>query len=436
MYAIANAECVVELCPRYSVCGWVMVSKGSLHLVALTLVLLLPGVATRQAFTAYEKLLTELFENYDPDVFPARNAKDIPVTVHIDLAIDRVIDMDEIAQSLRLNVWIRWSWYDKRLQWDESQHNITNIVTGKIWMPDIILYDDIRTDERPLEQFMPHIFSDGLVRWNALVTYVIVCKVNPLYFPFDLQHCEMTFGSWGYTSRSLMLVNMSRSGDVTQYTSNGEWELVEIPINIQHTYYGEDYYTSITFTPALQRRGAFYMINLICPAMFMAILATFSFYLPSESNEKASLAVTMFLSQMVFDIIIVQYLPSQSEVTPIIVYYVSVTQGMMSLSTLFSVFVIHVHYRGMHGWRMPKWQKQIFFAFGRMLGFNTTLETFEDKIMKAAARRQTFLANIAQGHHELRRLSQTIPTIDESADVAMRTPLYIQLQRNIVLSLK
>ena len=83
-------------------------------------------------------------------------------------------------------------------------------------------------------------------------------------------------------------------------------------------YFGPHLYTSITFTPEIQRKGAFYMVNLICPCMFMAVMATCSFYLPPESKEKASLAATMFLSQMVFDIIIVQYLPSQSEVMPII----------------------------------------------------------------------------------------------------------------------
>ena len=89
-------------------------------------------------------------------------------------------------------------------------------------------------------------------------------------------------------------------------------------------FHRDGYYSSIVFTLHLQRQGAFYMINVICPAMFVAIMATFSFYLPAESGEKVSLAVTMFLAQMVLDIIIVQYLPMQSDVIPII----GVRQGM------------------------------------------------------------------------------------------------------------
>ncbi|KAK2192427.1 hypothetical protein NP493_31g00012 [Ridgeia piscesae] len=268
--------------------------------------------------TAYEKLLNEIFENYDPDVFPVINPQTKPLTIYVDIAIDRIVQLDEIEQSLKLNAWVRWSWYDERLRWNETQHKISDIVTKKIWTPDIVLYDDIRTDERPMELFMPHIFSDGFVRWHALVTYIVVCKVNPRYFPFDEQRCPMTFGSWGYDSRDLALTNITERGDLSQYTSNGEWDLTDIPIDVKHTYFGPHMYTSITFTPEIQRKGAFYMVNLICPCMFMAILATFSFYLPPESKEKASLAATMFLSQMVFDIIIVQYLPSQSEVIPII----------------------------------------------------------------------------------------------------------------------
>ena len=62
--------------------------------------------------------------------------------------------------------------------------------------------------------------------------------------------------------------------------------------------------------------------------------------------------------------------------------YVSVTQAMMSLSTLFNIFIIHLHHRGIHGWQMPKWQKHIFFTIGRLMCFETTLGHFNDELAK------------------------------------------------------
>ena len=43
--------------------------------------------------SAYEKLLEEIFEHYDPKVFPALHAGDLPVTIYLDLAIAEIIDL-------------------------------------------------------------------------------------------------------------------------------------------------------------------------------------------------------------------------------------------------------------------------------------------------------------------------------------------------------
>ena len=50
------------------------------------------------------------------------------------------------------------------------------------------------------------------------------CYIDVRWFPFDVQRCDLKFGSWTYGGWSLDLQMMD--ADTTGYTANGEWDLV------------------------------------------------------------------------------------------------------------------------------------------------------------------------------------------------------------------
>lgn len=50
------------------------------------------------------------------------------------------------------------------------------------------------------------------------------CNVDVRWFPFDIQRCELKFGSWTYDGWLLDL-QMSEA-DVSSYMPNGEWDLI------------------------------------------------------------------------------------------------------------------------------------------------------------------------------------------------------------------
>lgn len=51
-----------------------------------------------------------------------------------------------------------------------------------------------------------------------------ICSVNMRWFPFDVQKCELKFGSWTYDGHMVDL--KMGTIDTTLYTDNGEWHLV------------------------------------------------------------------------------------------------------------------------------------------------------------------------------------------------------------------
>lgn len=50
------------------------------------------------------------------------------------------------------------------------------------------------------------------------------CHIDVRWFPFDVQRCDLKFGSWTYDGWSLDLQMIE--ADLTDYIANGEWDLV------------------------------------------------------------------------------------------------------------------------------------------------------------------------------------------------------------------
>jgi len=55
------------------------------------------------------------------------------------------------------------------------------------------------------------------------------CRIDVTFFLFDEQRCTLKFGSWTYDGLQMDLVNLSATGDLSKYTSSGEWDLVGMP---------------------------------------------------------------------------------------------------------------------------------------------------------------------------------------------------------------
>lgn len=56
------------------------------------------------------------------------------------------------------------------------------------------------------------------------------CHIDVRWFPFDVQRCDLKFGSWTYAGWSLDLQMIE--ADITGYIANGEWDLVGKLINL------------------------------------------------------------------------------------------------------------------------------------------------------------------------------------------------------------
>ena len=117
------------------------------------------------------------------------------------------------------------------------------------------------------------ILHTGEVTWRAPAILMSACKMNPTFFPFDIQNCDLKFGSWTHTGVQLNLTideEEGVTGAKTSFATNGEWDLLEMPLKRELDYSTGIPYPTVTYDIVLERRSLFYMCNLVVPCIIIA----------------------------------------------------------------------------------------------------------------------------------------------------------------------
>ncbi|XP_052281224.1 neuronal acetylcholine receptor subunit alpha-3-like [Dreissena polymorpha] len=309
--------------------------------------------------TDEQRLIDKVLAGYNSASRPVYNASH-QVTVKFGITLAQIQDMDEVNQVLTINVWLEQEWVDERLRWDPAEFNglkILRMPCEKLWLPDIVLYNNADDFTAGYMQAKAMVQHDGNVFWAPPAKFRSSCKIDITYFPFDDQICRMKFGSWTYDGFQVDMVNRSAQVDLSNYVYSGEWELIDIRVVRNSVTYAccEEFFPDVTFTIIMRRRTLYYLFNIIFPCLWLTILSLLGFWLPPDSGEKITLGITVLLAFSVFMLLIAENMPATSEFVPLIGIYLTVTMGMTSLSIILTVFVLQLHYVGPHQKGVPHW---------------------------------------------------------------------------------
>ncbi|TWW67742.1 neuronal acetylcholine receptor subunit alpha-7-like isoform X1 [Takifugu flavidus] len=306
-----------------------------------------------------ERLYEHLLRRYNSMIRPVANDSET-LTVRLGLSLMQIMDVDEKNQILTTNVWLQMEWTDSYLTWDVSEYpgmNSVRLPSRNIWKPDILLYNS--ADER----FDATYHTNVVVVPSGNCTYVppgilkSTCHIDVRWFPFDVQRCDLKFGSWSHGSWTLDLQMLE--ADISSYIPNGEWDLLEVKGRVNQRKYDccEETYPDVTFTVVMQRRTLYYGINLLLPCVLISTLALLVFVLPADSGEKISLGITVLLSMTVFMLMVAEIMPATSESVPLIAQYFAAIMVIVGLSVIATVVVLQHHHHDPCGEKMPKWTR-------------------------------------------------------------------------------
>ncbi|XP_066516043.1 neuronal acetylcholine receptor subunit alpha-7 isoform X1 [Hoplias malabaricus] len=307
------------------------------------------------------RLYKELLANYNRLERPVANDS-APLVVELGLTLLQIIDVDEKNQVLITNAWLQLGWTDVYLTWNpENYPGVNNLrfPSNQIWTPDILLYNS--ADER----FDATFHTNVLVNASGTCQYIppgilkSTCYIDVRWFPFDVQKCDLKFGSWTYNGWLLDL--QMQEVDISTYIPNGEWDLVGVPGKRNELYYEccKEPYPDVTFTVTMRRRTLYYGLNLLIPCVLISGLALLVFLLPADSGEKISLGITVLLSLTVFMLLVAEIMPATSDSVPLIAQYFASTMMIVGLSVVVTVLVLQFHHHDPQGGKMPKWVRVI-----------------------------------------------------------------------------
>eukprot|EP00794_Sanderia_malayensis_P007313 gene7314-8131_t len=339
------------------------------------------------------RLLRNIFDNHDNQVRPVFNRTDV-INVQFSLSLIQIVNVNSKSQLLSTSVWIRQTWKNPFLTWNPDDYggiDVINIDPSKIWIPDIILYNNADdTYGGGTEKYKTKVIikADGTCSWFSPASFTSTCKINVKLFPFDWQTCIMKFGSWTYGGDRLTMTSATKVAETSKYITNGEWDLIIMRAQRNKIKYNccKYYFYDVTFFLTIKRKPLYYIFNLIVPCALIATLTLIKFFLPPESGEKIGLGITVLLAMTVFLLIVADSLPSTSEHIPLLGSYFIAIMFDTALSLVASCVILNFFHRNPSMSPMPMWvRKYILGYLGWLLCFPNHKKYIEKKIRRLSS---------------------------------------------------
>ena len=303
------------------------------------------GVPVPYSIDLESSLRDQLFADYDVLQKPAQ-----PVKVYVALSVMALNYMDIKTQTFSISGYFSLRWQDARLAWLENTTllNVRLIYSNSkyMWVPPIILENAI--DEIvPLgsEKVFTKINPGGYVSWLPGGNYESTCEADVTYYPLDTQTCTLTLTTMSYTLSDIKLIAIETSTEISEYTKNGEWDILSITITNSTAYTDDQAYPRIHYNFKVQRRPLYHILNTMFPVILMASLTIFVFKLPPESGERIGMSLTVLLAYAVYLTLISDDIPKTSTSVCILSVYLTIILVLSALSVILTIFVLDVYFK-------------------------------------------------------------------------------------------
>ncbi|XP_063163929.1 acetylcholine receptor subunit delta [Candoia aspera] len=328
-----------------------------------------------------EQLIKLLFKDrqYDNKLRPVVSRNE-SVVIYLALTLSNLVSLKEADETLTTNVWLEHGWVDQRLQWNMTEYGgieVLRLRPEMLWLPDIVLENNNDGNFEITYSANILVYSSGYVYWLPPSIFRSACPINVNYFPFDWQNCTLKFSSLRYNANEIDLQIMSKKDNKTlqwysaewilidpaAFTSNGEWEIIHKPArkNINPLVSREsNKHQDITFYLIIKRKPLFYVINIVIPCILIAFMTILVFYLPADSGEKVTLAISILLAQSVFLLLISQRLPATSFAIPLIGKYLLFVMLLVTAVVVACTVELNIHFRTPSTHVLSEWTKELF----------------------------------------------------------------------------
>jgi len=248
--------------------------------------------------TLEDTLRETLLNNYHSNTRPIINTS-YTLDLKIGIEIKGLEEFNQKDETATFNLWMTMMWYDDYLTWKPSEYNNINYINldnSKIWKPDIELYNSASKAKVYNIHDKVKLRFDGHILWVRPASFSFACPLNLKKFPRDTQQCSMTFGSWSFPEKHLLITPFHYNYDtdylksnsiftnnkinsvnnnhnhnnhnitVSQQFTHNEWNIIDYKCDYVSAFYmccPNDKWSVITFTLELKRNSEKYYLTII-----------------------------------------------------------------------------------------------------------------------------------------------------------------------------
>ncbi|KAL7077331.1 hypothetical protein ACQ4LE_003059 [Meloidogyne hapla] len=314
---------------------------------------------------------------YDVRVRPVNNHSK-PLKIYISMSLYQIIDVNEPAQNIKMNVWMIQKWKDEMLHWDPREYDMINstiLPHEVLWIPDTYLYNSVVMNAEETERYM-NIRADSLF-WERErgsnmsflypAIYTVTCRLNIRYFPYDQQNCTLTISSWT-NSKSALDYYADPEVNLASFISNEEWDVMSFRI-FRHEYkYAccPEPWVILEASIVIRRKPLYYVINLILPTSIITLVAITGFFTPASTaddrTEKINLGITTLLAMSILMLMVSDQMPTTSEFVPLIAWFYLSIIIIISIGTFLTSVILSIQGRRQYGQLPSLWIRHLFFV--------------------------------------------------------------------------
>lgn len=214
-----------------------------------------------------------------------------------------------------------------------------------MWKPDLIVgypIDAIKAIGYEHRWIYVRYFYNGTAKYAPGDVLNAACSIDVAFYPFDTQSCHIYFLPWALLSQEIEFYAPRLEVYKRYFTEHGEWSLEEATTQSTLMY---DLYPSVVLNIRIRRRSSFVIVNVILPILNMGFLNILVFWLPAQSGERISFAITVLLAIAVFLTLVVDNLPKTSQPMSTICYFLLTNLVLSSLIMLATIYNLSVFFR-------------------------------------------------------------------------------------------
>uniref|UniRef100_T1E1T2 Gamma-aminobutyric acid receptor subunit beta n=1 Tax=Cupiennius salei TaxID=6928 RepID=T1E1T2_CUPSA len=234
-----------------------------------------------------QKILNDIFTNYDKRVRPYGKNGTGPVVVEINTFVRSLNDLDDVKMVYTAQLTFRQKWQDDRLKYEKQGLEFVTLTSAdRMWIPDLFFSNEMRGHFHKIltPNNLVRIYPDGHVLYSTRVSLELFCPMNLKNYPMDKQECDIKAASYGYTTNDIVFewkpmdpvqlakklylpkfsLNDFRADYCTSKTNTGEYSCVVLKLHFS-------------------REFTFYLLQAFMPTMSLVILSWITFWLHPRS---------------------------------------------------------------------------------------------------------------------------------------------------------